>query len=65
MTLNCVRVTATSMAVPSSLMITTTPRRRLICFCSSSSSSSTTINTEQLRSQLDHLHAEADTTRTK
>ncbi|CAJ2634118.1 unnamed protein product [Trifolium pratense] len=63
MTLNCVRVTATSMAVPSSLMITTTPRRRLICFCSSSSS--TTINTEQLRSQLDHLHAEADTTRTK
>ncbi|KAK2431560.1 forkhead-associated domain protein [Trifolium repens] len=61
MTLNCVRMTATSMAVPSLMMMTTTPRRRLICYCSSS----TTINTEQLRSQLDHLHAEADTTRTK
>jgi len=57
---NCVRVTtATAMAVPSFM---TRRRRRPICFCSSSS---TIINTEQLRSQLDHLHAEADTTRTK
>lgn len=58
---NCVRVTtATTMAVPSFMAI----RRRPICFLCCASSS-TIINTEQLRSQLDHLHAEADTTRTK
>lgn len=48
------------MAVPSFMAI----RRRPICFLCCASSS-TIINTEQLRSQLDHLHAEADTTRTK
>lgn len=59
---NCVRVTtATTMAVPSFVTIR---RRRSICFLCCASSS-TIINTEQLRSQLDHLHAEADTTRTK
>lgn len=58
---NCVRVTtATTMAVPSFMAI----RRRPVCFLCCASSS-TIINTEQLRSQLDHLHAEADTTRTK
>ncbi|CAL5190563.1 unnamed protein product [Lathyrus oleraceus] len=59
MILNLVGVTATTMAVPS-LMLTTT-RRKPICLCASS----TTINTEDLRSQLDQLHAEAHTTRTK
>ncbi|CAK8538746.1 unnamed protein product [Lathyrus sativus] len=59
MKLNLVGVTATTMAVPS-LMLTTT-RRKPICLCVSS----TTINTEDLRSQLDQLHAEAHTTRTK
>ncbi|RDX63338.1 hypothetical protein CR513_58250, partial [Mucuna pruriens] len=49
MILKCVRVTA--MAVPS---------WRLTC-CTSSTSNTT----EQLRSQLDHLHAEAHATRTK
>ncbi|XP_057441333.1 uncharacterized protein LOC130733227 [Lotus japonicus] len=49
MILNCVRVTA-AMAVPS--------WRPIRC-------ASSTINTEQLRSQLDQLHAEADTTRAK
>ncbi|XP_058749057.1 uncharacterized protein LOC131622024 [Vicia villosa] len=61
MTLNLVGVTATTMAVPS-LMLTTT-RRKPICLCVSSSS--TTINTEDLRSQLDQLHSEAHSTRTK
>ncbi|CAI8586792.1 unnamed protein product [Vicia faba] len=61
MTLNLVGVTATTMAVPS-LMLTTT-RRKPICLCVSSSA--TTINTQDLRSQLDQLHAEAHTTRTK
>nr|XP_007141405.1 hypothetical protein PHAVU_008G192700g [Phaseolus vulgaris]ESW13399.1 hypothetical protein PHAVU_008G192700g [Phaseolus vulgaris] len=58
--MNCVRVTAMAMAVPSW-------RRPTCCFSSSSSSSSSpvVINTEQLRSQLDHLHAEADATRAK
>ncbi|KAI5414275.1 uncharacterized protein LOC127082693 [Lathyrus oleraceus] len=59
MILNLVGVTATTMAVPS-LMLTTT-RRKPIFLCASS----TTINTEDLRSQLDQLHAEAHTTRTK
>ncbi|XP_061369822.1 uncharacterized protein LOC133312612 [Gastrolobium bilobum] len=53
MIVNCVRVTAMAMAVPSL-------RLRPICCCTSS-----TINTDHLRSQLDHLHAEAHTTRTK
>ena len=59
MILNCVRVTAMPMmAVPS---------WRSTCCCASSSSSSSvsTINTDQLRSQLDHLHSEADATRAK
>ncbi|KAL5126415.1 hypothetical protein HKD37_14G039032 [Glycine soja] len=59
MILNCVRVTAMPMmAVPS---------WRSTCCCASSSSSSSvsTINSDQLRSQLDHLHSEADATRAK
>lgn len=59
MILNLVGVTATTMVVPS--LILTTTRRKPICLCASS----TTINTEDLRSQLDQLHAEAHTTRTK
>ncbi|KAJ1379018.1 hypothetical protein SESBI_47288 [Sesbania bispinosa] len=51
MILNCVRVTA--MAVPSL-------RPMSMCCCASS-----TINTEHLRSQLDQLHAEEDSTRAK
>nr|ACU23253.1 unknown [Glycine max] len=57
MILNCVRVTAMPMMA--------VPRWRSICCCASSSSSVSTINTDQLRSQLDQLHAEADATRTK
>ncbi|XP_027941956.1 uncharacterized protein LOC114195628 [Vigna unguiculata] len=61
MIMNCVRVTTMAMAVPS--------WRPTCCASSSSSSSSSAstavINTEQLRSQIDHLHAEADATRAK
>lgn len=57
MILNCVRVTAMPMMA--------VPRWRSTCCCASSSSSVSTINTDQLRSQLDQLHAEADATRTK
>ncbi|XP_047163177.1 uncharacterized protein LOC124832894 isoform X2 [Vigna umbellata] len=59
MIMYCVRVTTMAMAVPS--------WRPTCCASSSSSSSASTavINTEQLRSQIDHLHAEADTTRAK
>lgn len=46
-------------AVPSLLLTTT--RRKHVCLCVTS----TTINTQDLRSQLDHLHEEAHTTRTK
>ncbi|CAJ1971339.1 unnamed protein product [Sphenostylis stenocarpa] len=55
MIMNCVRVTVMAMAVPS---------WRPTC-CASSSASPAVNNTEQLRSQLDHLHAEADATRAK
>lgn len=51
--MNCVRVTAMAMAMA-------VPSRRMPTCCASS-----TINTEQLRSQLDHFHAEADATRAK
>ncbi|XP_004491333.1 uncharacterized protein [Cicer arietinum] len=61
MILNCVRVRATSMAVPSFTIIRRRKRRHILFFCSASS----TINTQQLRSQLDHLHVEAHSTRTK
>lgn len=54
MMVNFVRVRV--MAVVPSLRM-----RPIICCCSSS----TNINTEALRSQLDQLHAEADTTRAK
>ncbi|QCD84200.1 hypothetical protein DEO72_LG2g4550 [Vigna unguiculata] len=58
MIMNCVRVTTMAMVVPS--------WRPTCCASSSSSSASTTvINTEQLCSQIDHLHAEADATRAK
>ncbi|WVY91672.1 hypothetical protein V8G54_037186 [Vigna mungo] len=63
MIMNCVRVTTMAMAVPS--------WRPTCCASSSSSSSSSSsastavINTEQLRSQIDYLHAEADATRAK
>ncbi|BAT80768.1 hypothetical protein VIGAN_03036700 [Vigna angularis var. angularis] len=59
MIMYCVRVTTMAMTVPS--------WRPTCCASSSSSSSASTavINTEQLRSQIDHLHAEADTTRAK
>ncbi|XP_020202922.1 uncharacterized protein LOC109788573 [Cajanus cajan] len=55
---NCVRVKA--MAMPMAMGVPSCSWRPTITCCSSS-----TINTEQLRSQLDHLHAEAQATTTK
>ncbi|KAM7497723.1 hypothetical protein LguiA_022137 [Lonicera macranthoides] len=41
------------------------PPLRTLCFSSASTSSSSVINTDQLRTHLDQLHSEAETTRTK
>ena len=66
MIVNCVRATPIAVAVPNSHSHShrassySYSLRPIMC-CASS----TTVNTEQLRSQLDQLHAEAHTARTK